>query len=744
MKQTITISAGLVLLMFAPLIVAIIAVSGATATADCADEGPGPTTAGDRTTLTHIQMGDSDAHLSEEQATNATAIAQVVIDELALPRRALEIAIATALQESSLINLDHGDRDSAGLFQQRPSTGWGTLAQVTDPRLATLAFLGVAAHTANPGLLDVPGWQAMPLTQAAQTVQRSAFPDAYARWEATAREIALRLAGEPAASLDAATCDHAETQAAFTIATLNILGAGHTPGPDARPGFATWERRLPAALDAMRSSGATVAGLQEVHDPQQEALASDPTWDVFPRSGKQNVVIWNPTVWTLAEARLVKIPYFHGEPTGMPLVRLTSKTDGRDIWVWSIHNPADVAGNARRHRVEGLRRQAETLEPLVAAGVPVFIVGDFNDLGDGPVRAHCRLTPLLTNAFDNTNDTSGGPCRVPADDAEVDHVFGANITFADAEVDRTVQHTKATDHPLVVAHVAGSTETCPPTASPAERGLSPDALMVLRCVEAEFGPHTYGGIGDRPVNPHSDHPAGRAVDVMIENWDSATGLDEGTRIAAWVRSHATELGVTYIIWRAQIWSTTRAAEDWRPYRHPSGAADPTSAHLDHVHVSVEGSAGTGLRTTGDVEYPVPIALIDADRHNWHDQGTHWSRWHTGTDFSVPCGTPVLAAHAGTIELDRSQRWAGRWLVKVTTGATQLTTWYAHLRSLVVDDGDAVRAGEQIGTVGGDRPTEGNSSGCHLHFEVHLEDGDIYGPDNVDPSRWLADNARDPR
>ncbi|MFC0031740.1 hypothetical protein ACFFMM_19650, partial [Micromonospora chaiyaphumensis] len=101
------------------------------------------------------------------------------------PERAAVISIATSLQESKLENLGHlgdkNDHDSLGLFQQRPSSGWGTPEQITDPEYSTLAFL--------KGLKQVDGWQDMPLTEAAQTVQVSAYPDAYAQWEQQATDI---------------------------------------------------------------------------------------------------------------------------------------------------------------------------------------------------------------------------------------------------------------------------------------------------------------------------------------------------------------------------------------------------------------------------------------------------------------------------------------------------------------------------------------------------------------------------
>ncbi len=101
----------------------------------------------------------------------------------------LVIALATAMQESTLRNLNYGDRDSLGLFQQRPSTGWGTPTQVTDRVYSSRLFFGGSTapnRGITRGLLDIRGWQSMTVTQAAQAVQISAYPDAYAKWEVSA------------------------------------------------------------------------------------------------------------------------------------------------------------------------------------------------------------------------------------------------------------------------------------------------------------------------------------------------------------------------------------------------------------------------------------------------------------------------------------------------------------------------------------------------------------------------------
>uniref|UniRef100_UPI003D708957 hypothetical protein n=1 Tax=Verrucosispora sp. NA02020 TaxID=2742132 RepID=UPI003D708957 len=131
-----------------------------------------------------VQGTQSHIDLDNEQIANAKAIIAAT-KKADMDERAAVIAIGTAFQESKLQNLGHlgarNDHDSQGLFQQRPSSGWGTVEQITDPEYSTLAFL--------KGLKQVDGWQDMPLTVAAQTVQVSAFPDHYAQWEQQAADL---------------------------------------------------------------------------------------------------------------------------------------------------------------------------------------------------------------------------------------------------------------------------------------------------------------------------------------------------------------------------------------------------------------------------------------------------------------------------------------------------------------------------------------------------------------------------
>ncbi|UEJ83620.1 hypothetical protein Bra3105_04725 [Brachybacterium halotolerans subsp. kimchii] len=136
-----------------------------------------------------------------ERTANAALISAVAVDR-GLPPRAASIALATAYQESKLQNIEHGDRDSQGLFQQRPSQGWGTQAQIMDPVHATNAFYDSLVK------LD---YASMSVNDAAQKVQRSGYPEAYGDHETEGRIFASALTGQSGANLvcDIATPDSA-------------------------------------------------------------------------------------------------------------------------------------------------------------------------------------------------------------------------------------------------------------------------------------------------------------------------------------------------------------------------------------------------------------------------------------------------------------------------------------------------------------------------------------------------------
>jgi hypothetical protein len=170
------------------------------------------------TPLCQVAAPSGHYQLALDQAANAATIAGVG-KAAGLPDHAVTVALAAALQESGLHNLAGGDRDSVGLFQQRPSQGWGTPVELHTPSYAASAFFRA--------LQNQPGWETMPVTQAAQLVQRSAAPDAYAVWEQEARAVAEALTGEVAGGL-ACQYDSAGSSASAAAATTSLADAMRT------------------------------------------------------------------------------------------------------------------------------------------------------------------------------------------------------------------------------------------------------------------------------------------------------------------------------------------------------------------------------------------------------------------------------------------------------------------------------------------------------------------------------------
>lgn len=206
--------------------------------------------------------------LSPAQAANAATISAVGTTR-GLPERAVTIALATALQESGLRNIDHGDRDSLGLFQQRPSQGWGTPEQIMDPVYSSGEFY---EH-----LAEVPGYSRLPLTVAAQRVQKSGFPQAYAKHEPDAALLAAALTGRAPASL--------------TCSLPSAAAGGPGDAAEVRSGLARAFGK--DVLPSTSSAGASAAGTVSVPVPVEDGTA--------PRRG------WELAHWAVAQAGPLRI-----------------------------------------------------------------------------------------------------------------------------------------------------------------------------------------------------------------------------------------------------------------------------------------------------------------------------------------------------------------------------------------------------------------------------------------------------
>ena len=165
--------------------------------------------------LCSAKVNDTTLTVSPEQGENAALIAALAAKR-GLPPRAVTIALATAYQESKIVNIDYGHLDSVGLFQQRPSQGWGPRRKLLDPVYSTNKFYDA--------LVQVDGWQRMRVTEAAQAVQRSAYPEAYADHEADARILASALSGEAKGGRFTCTINASDSSESDSLDSAGLTG----------------------------------------------------------------------------------------------------------------------------------------------------------------------------------------------------------------------------------------------------------------------------------------------------------------------------------------------------------------------------------------------------------------------------------------------------------------------------------------------------------------------------------------
>ena len=185
--------------------------------------------------------GASAVSLDPQQASIAATIAAVAASER-LPAHAVTVAYATAMQESHMHNLDYGDQDSVGVFQQRPSEGWGTASELEDPVYATGKFFGA--------LIRVPGWLDLPVDQAAQAVQHSADGSAYSQYDLMAATLTSAYTGQQA----------------------HAVWCWPGPGPQPRQNIAAAGAGLAAAFGAA-APGRPVTSFTVSHSAQTAAAA---------------------------------------------------------------------------------------------------------------------------------------------------------------------------------------------------------------------------------------------------------------------------------------------------------------------------------------------------------------------------------------------------------------------------------------------------------------------------------------
>ncbi|GGU39427.1 peptidase M23 [Streptomyces violascens] len=246
--------------------------AGTADASDCEDSGPGT---GNASAISDTSGGQATGSLHQQQIQYAKII-DTAARKAKLPGRATLIALMTAMQESTMQNLDHGDRDSLGLFQQRPSMNWGTQQQIMTPSFAAESFF--LGRGGNPGLISILGWERLPLGTAAQKVQKSGFPGLYSGHETEMRKLAkdagIDLEQSGSATVPAGAGEPVTSENNSCGATPAAPGgAGGGAGGTFTDGTQTWQLTNPRSVNDAIAWAKTHSGLGSSPGWYQRCLA---------------------------------------------------------------------------------------------------------------------------------------------------------------------------------------------------------------------------------------------------------------------------------------------------------------------------------------------------------------------------------------------------------------------------------------------------------------------------------------
>ncbi|MGA7689980.1 MAG: endonuclease/exonuclease/phosphatase family protein [Jiangellales bacterium] len=310
---------------------------------------------------------------------------------------------------------------------------WGTTTSVTNQTSSTSVWLRPGQHSVTPSAPS--GWLV-----STTTCDDGSDP--------------AKLVLDPGETI---TCTFAMVQPEFTVASFNVLGHSHTERGGHSPSRPSGPARMGATMEALRSWGVDVVGLQEFQPPQLAEFVrqSGGEFALYPSPGsdqrnKQNSVAWRTSEFSLVEGRAVMIPYFKGNLVPMPLVKLRHNESGLEIYVMSVHNAASIRqlGDQSRWRVAARNQQIALTNDLLNEGIPFFMTGDMNERESYfcPYTASGRMHAAA-------GGSRGGACQPPPPSlARIDWVFGSDdVEFVGYRLVDDALINRASDHPLVVA-----------------------------------------------------------------------------------------------------------------------------------------------------------------------------------------------------------------------------------------------------------------------------------------------------
>lgn len=544
MLKKLAIIAG-VLVFLAPSLVlvgiGVVMNPALTATASCTIPSGSNVTVGDVPDELMVTTANGETFtLNQSQLTHAATIIETGSSIDGITRDGLVIALMAALTESTLRMLsntgaypesadypndgDGSDHDSLGLFQMRPQSGWGTVAELMDPVYQAQAFFGGPTgpnHPSPRGLLDIPGWEEMDKGEAAQAVEVSAYPDRYRNYEPVAETILTAL----------------------TTTTTTTAGSGTAAGDTVVQRVATDTSRVVFPMP----EGTGV--LTSEYGPRTHPITGEPSFHTG-----TDFAAPDGTPLLAAADGTVTVADFSGGYGGLIVIEHT--IDGATV------------ATAYAHMWEhGIHVQ---VGDTVAAGQHIGDTGSSGNSTGPHLHFEVRLggtdgehtDPAAWLNTHNAADLPEPETGAPGGDCDTSNgTPGGEPDALDGDPDRLV------DDPT------------------SDGQITARMLHLYTQTIAAFPDTSWACYSPRP-GTSSEHPLGRACDLTFGNaiGEPATGsaLDLGWEVTNWMQEHADTLGVEYLIWQNQIWSTARADEGWRPYER---GTDVTTRHDDHLHVT---------------------------------------------------------------------------------------------------------------------------------------------------------------
>lgn len=536
---------GLAFVLFGPAsILLAIGVLMNPAAASCVAPGGSVTVANVPDSLTVTTRDGTTFTLNKTQLTHAATIITIGGGIEGVGRPGITIALMAALTESTLRMLANtsaypesgnypndgngSDHDSLGLFQMRPQSGWGTVAELMDPQYQTRAFFGGPTGPNYPsprGLLDIPGWQQMDPGEAAQAVEVSAYPDRYRNYEPVAEAILAAL-----------------TSGRGEAGPANVVLAAGPVAQSARVVFplpeGTWvltsefgPRIHPIKGEPSFHTGTDFAA----PDGTPILAAADGTVTVAEFSGGYGGLI---VIEHQIDGQSVATAYAHMWEHGIHVSRGDRVVAGQHI------GDVGSSGNSTGPHLHFEVRPGGTSGEAVDAAK---WLNDHNaaDLPEASVGS--------PNGCDTTGGTPGDPAPLDGDPDQM-----VDDPTSDGQITARMAHLMAQ-----------------------ARAAFPDASWAC------YSPRP-GTRSEHPLGRACDITFGNRIGTH----PTPVQLEDGWRVTNWMKDHAESLGIEYLIWQGKIWSLSRDAEGWRPYNGGGmhDPADVTGGHYDHLHVTVRAGA----------------------------------------------------------------------------------------------------------------------------------------------------------